>query len=385
MPKAVLASIYYGFPSRGMIIIGVTGTDGKTTTTNMIYQVLKSGGKKVSMVSTINAVIAGKTYDTGFHVTSPDPRDVQKYARMARNYGDGYLVLEVTSHALDQFRFWGIKFNMGVVTNITHDHLDYHGSWENYFQTKARLIKDVKIAVLNRDEKHFQRLAALIPQGGNITSFGSSKSADFNPRSFPLQMKMLGEYNLLNALAAAAVTVNLGVDRKIVKKSLENFSNLVGRMEEIKNSQGIKVVVDFAHTPNALEQALRTLKRETKGRLIAVFGCAGLRDEKKRPLMGKIATSLANLTVITAEDPRGQLEQINQQIVVGINSKYKKDRDFFVIGDRERAIEFAIKKLAKRGDTVGIFGKGHETSMNYTGKSEIPWSDRKIAQKYLHG
>lgn len=383
LPKAILANIFYGFPTRGLIVIGITGTDGKTTTTNMIYQIIKAAGKKASMVSTINAVIAGQSYDTGFHVTSPDPLMVQKFAKEARDHGDEYLILEVTSHALDQFRFWGIKFDIGVITNITHDHLDYHGSWENYFQTKVKLIKNVKTAVLNQDEKHFDILAK--KTSGKVISFGFSESADFNSVKFPLKMKMLGEYNLLNGLAAAAVAINLGIDRPIIKKTLENFSNLEGRMEEIKNSHGIKVIVDFAHTPNALQQALKTLKRETRGKLISVFGCAGLRDKQKRPLMGRISTSLANLTVITAEDPRGLLSSINQQIVSGIDAKFKQDRDYFVMGDREKAIEFAIKKLAKKGDTVGIFGKGHETSMNYDGRTEISWSDIKTAQKYLHG
>lgn len=385
LPKAVLANIYYGFPSKGLTVIGVTGTDGKTTTANMIYQILKDAGKKVSMVSTINAVIAGKSYDTGFHVTSPDPLMVQKFAREAKDHGDEYLILEVTSHALDQLRFWGIKFKVGVITNITHDHLDYHGSWENYFQTKAKLVKNVKVAVLNQDEKHFERLVSITPPMCNTISFGFSNAADFNLKKFPLKMKMLGEYNLLNGLAAAAVGISLGVAQSVIKKTLENFSNLSGRMEEIKNSQGIKVIVDFAHTPNALEQALKTLRKQTRGRLISVFGCAGWRDVKKRPSMGKISTNLANLTIITAEDPRGLLETINQQIMAGIDRKFKKNKDFFLVGDREKAIEFAIKKLAHRGDTVGIFGKGHETSMNYDGKTEIPWSDSQVAKKYLNG
>ncbi|QQG43428.1 MAG: UDP-N-acetylmuramoyl-L-alanyl-D-glutamate--2,6-diaminopimelate ligase [Candidatus Daviesbacteria bacterium] len=385
LPKAILANIYYGFPSRKLTVIGITGTDGKTTTTNMVYQILKEANKKVSMVSTVNAEIAGKVVDTGFHVTSPDPFMVQRFAKQALDHGDEYLILEVTSHALDQFRFWGIKFNIGVITNITHDHLDYHQTWENYFQTKAKLIKDIKVAVLNRDEKHFERLVHLTHSMSNIISFGFSKTADFNPIKLPLKIKMLGEYNLLNGLAAAAVASELGIDHKIIKQTLENFSNLSGRMQVLKNSRGIKVIVDFAHTPNALEQALKTLRKETKGRLISVFGCAGLRDEKKRPLMGRISTSLADLTVITAEDPRGLLDSINQQIVAGVNHQFKENKDYFVVGDREKAIEFAIRKLARRDDTVGVFGKGHETSMNYDGKTEIPWSDVKVAKKYLNG
>ncbi|MDO8619096.1 MAG: UDP-N-acetylmuramoyl-L-alanyl-D-glutamate--2,6-diaminopimelate ligase [Candidatus Daviesbacteria bacterium] len=382
LPKAILANFSYGFPTRSLKVIGVTGTDGKTTTTNLIYQILKDAGYKVSMVSTINAEIAGKSYDTGFHVTSPEPEDVQKYAKMAKDNGDEYLVLEVTSHALDQFRFWGVKFDIGVITNITHDHLDYHGSFENYFQTKAKLIKNVKLAVINHDEKHFNKLHQ--KTNGQVLSFGFSKNADFNPKTFPLNLNIPGDYNLQNAWAAVAVGTSLDIEKEKIKKSLENFKSLKGRMDEIKNNRGIKIIVDFAHTPNALEQALKTLRKQTAGHLIAVFGCAGKRDVTKRSLMGKISTEFADLVVITSEDPRGELDRINEQIITGIDqSKHKKDRQYFIIGDREKAVDFAINNLAKKGDTVGIFGKGHEESLNLDGKKEIPWSDFTAVKQAL--
>lgn len=380
LPKAVLANIIYGFPSRGMTVIGVTGTDGKTTTVNMIYRIMRDAGKKVSMVSTINAEIAGKSYDTGFHVTSPEPFMVQKFAKQAKDSGDDYLVLEVSSHALDQYRFWGTKFTVGVITNITHDHLDYHKTWENYFLAKAKLIKNTKVAVINRDEKHFEKLSK---KTFKIVSFGLSKQADFNPINFPFKLKMLGDYNVLNSLAAAAVADNLGIEPKVIKSSLSNFSNLLGRMEEVKNKKGIKIIIDFAATPNGLEQALKTLRKETKGRLISVFGSAGLRDEQKRPLMGAVSAKLADISIITAEDPRGYLEKINQQILEGaLKVGATLNKNVYVVPDRGEAIKFAIK-LAKKGDCIGIFGKGHEKSMNYDGKKEIPWSDQEAVKKAL--
>lgn len=341
LPKAILANVLYGFPTGGLKVIGVTGTDGKTTTVNMIYQILKAAGKKVSMISTINA--------PGLHVTSPDPFMVQKFAKDVADHGDEYLVLEVTSHGLDQFRFWGIKFEVGVITNITHEHLDYHKTFKNYYHTKLKLLKMAKIPVVKKKLK--------------------------------LKLKIPGDYNIENASAAIAVTTALGIDQVLAKKALENFTGLTGRMEEIKNSKGIKIIVDFAHTPNGLEQALKTLRKQTKGKLIVVFGSAGQRDEGKRPLMGEIAKRLADYAVVTAEDPRGELETINKQITQGA----KIGVNFFVINDRQKAIDFAINKLAGKGDIVGIFGKGHERSMNLDGKKEIPWSDKEAVEKVLHG
>ncbi len=339
LPRAVLANVVYGFPARNLKVIGITGTDGKTTTSHMIYEILKAVGEKVSLISTINS--------PGLHVTSPDPFIIQKLIKEAVEVGNEYMVLEVTSHALDQFRFWGIKFEVGVITNITHEHLDYHKTFENYRSTKLKLLKNSKIPVKYKKLK--------------------------------LKLKIPGEYNVENASAAIAVTTALGIDKELAIKTLENFENLTGRMEEVKNSRGIKIIIDFAHTPNGLEQALTTLRRLIKGKLIAVFGSAGQRDEGKRPLMGEIAGRLADYVVITAEDPRGELKSINQQIIAGVKNR----KNLFVINDRQKAINFAINKLAKKGDLVGIFGKGHEKSMNLDGKQEISWSDQEAVKKAL--
>jgi len=336
-----LANVFYGFPTKNLKVIGVTGTDGKTTTVNMIYQILKAANKKVFMISTINS--------PGLHVTSPDPFVVQKLIKEAVTEGNKYLVLEVTSHALDQFRFWGIKFEVGVITNITHEHLDYHKTFENYKNTKLKLLKNSKIPI------EYIKLK--------------------------LKLKIPGEYNIENASAAVAVTTALGIDKELARKAVENFEGLTGRMEEVKNKRGLKIIIDFAHTPNGLEQALKALRGLTKGKLIAVFGSAGQRDEGKRPLMGQIARKLADYVVVTAEDPRGELEIINKQIT----QSAKTGKNLFVIEDRQKAIDFAINKLAKKGDTVGIFGKGHEKSMNLDGKNEIPWSDKEAVEKVLNG
>lgn len=358
----------YSSPTRGLKVIGVTGTDGKTTTVNMIYQILKEAGKKVSMISTINA--------PGFHVTSPDPFMVQKFAKEALDNGDEYLVLEVTSHALDQYRFWGIKFDIGVITNITHEHLDYHKTFENYFNTKLKLIKDTEFAVLNQGIKGIQ---------GKIITFGLNKG-DFNQREVNLNLKVPFDFNIENALAALAVAFALGIDKKSAQETLERFGSVKGRMEFIKNNKGIQIVVDFAHTPNGLEQALNALRSQTKGRLISLIGAEGFRDIGKRSMMGEVAQRLSNIVIVTAVDPRGQIEIINRQITQGAKKAgARKGINFFVINDREKAIDLAINKLAKKEDLVGIFGKGHENSMNLDGKKEIPWSDFETVRKVLNG
>lgn len=348
-------------------MIGVTGTDGKTTTTNMIYQILKNAGKKVSMVSTINA--------PGLHVTSPDPFTIQKFAREALEHGDEFLVLEVTSHALDQYRFWGIKFDVGVITNITHEHLDYHKTFENYKNTKLKLIKDSKFAVVNQGILGVRR---------KVITFGLNKG-DFNQKQVKLNLKIPGDYNIENALAALAVAFALNISSEVARKSLQGFKGLQGRMQEVKNSRGIKIFIDFAHTPNGLENALKALYSPDRGRLIALIGSEGFRDVGKRAMMGEIAQKLADIVIVTAVDPRGQFEKISNQIVEGaVKAGAKIDRNIFVIEDRQKAIEFAIQN-ARRGDVVGIFGKGHERSINLDGKKEIPWLEKEAVEKALNG
>ena len=373
LPSAVLANLRYGLPAKEMIVVGVTGTDGKTTTVNMIYQILKQAGKNVSMLSTINAVIAGQSYDTGFHVTSPSPSQLYKYIKLAKEANSKYLVLEVTSHSIDQFRIWGLKFDIAVITNVTHEHLDYHKTFENYLKVKSRLIKNSKIAVLNKDDKNFSRLSQIAK--GKVVSFGLSENAEFNPSDFDIKLKLPGEFNLLNGLAASAVAINLGIEPKTIKEALENLATLEGRMEKIDNNLGINIVIDFAHTPAALEQALKTLKN--KGKLIAVFGAASQRDTQKRPLMGKIAADLADIIILTDEDPRFEdsLKIIDEIAVGAVEMGVTVNSNLFKQPNRREAIDLAIK-MAKKGDTVVILGKGHEKSMNYRG-IEQPWSDKQ--------
>lgn len=379
-PQSLLANIFFRSNSRKIKVIGVTGTDGKTTTVNMIYQILKKSGKRVSMISTINANVAGNLKDTGFHVTSPSPCVIQSLLKQATSNKDDYFVLEVTSHALDQYRVWGITFEVGVITNVTRDHFDYHKNFENYFLTKVSLLRQSKVSVINSEDENYLKMKRYARKA---VSFGLSSNADINPENTKIILKIPGGFNKLNALAAAATCSVLGIDRKLIEKALSEFEGLSGRMEEFGDSKGFRVFIDFAHTPNALKLALDTLRQKTNNRLIAVFGAASQRDTGKRPLMGKIASLAADIVVLTSEDPRSEdPKKIIEEIASGCVEKVQ-GVDLFKIESRLDAIRFAIN-LAKKGDVIGIFGKGHEKSVNIKG-IEHPWSEREVVRRFLNG
>ena len=366
------------YPASDMTVIGVTGTDGKTSTTNLIYHILKSAGFKVSMISTIKAVIGDKEYDTGLHVTNPDPFMLQKLLNEAKENGSKYAVLEVTSHGLAQYRNIGANISIGVITNISHEHLDYHKTMHNYIATKAKILKGVKYSVLNRDDKNFMTLKN--HSCGRLFTFGVKKQADFTPKTFSFKTRLPGLYNKYNCLAAIAVARILGVEDEQIRKAVLSFKGIPGRMEEVKNKKGFRVFIDFAHKPNALENILLTSRKMTKGRVIAVFGAAGLRDRTKRPIMGEIAGRLADISVLTAEDPRTEnVNRIINQISRGVQ---KTNGKLYKIPDRRKAINYAIKKLAKKGDLLLFLGKGHEKSMCF-GKTEYPWDEKEEIIKAL--
>ncbi|MCJ7740620.1 UDP-N-acetylmuramoyl-L-alanyl-D-glutamate--2,6-diaminopimelate ligase [Candidatus Microgenomates bacterium] len=394
---ARLAAIYYGFPGKYMTVIGVTGTAGKTTTTHLIYQILKSAKLKVSMLSTVSAEINGRSFDTGFHVTTPSPWALQKFLKMAKEGSSQYFILEVTSHALDQHRIFGIPITIGVVTNITHEHLDYHKTIENYRRTKMKLLDNVKYSVLNKDDQNYDYLAKRAC--GQIITYSFDQEADFRQSLLNLHPKLPGDYNLYNCLAAFAVASILKVNNEIIKKTIADFGGISGRMEEVENGCGIRIIIDFAHKPDALEQVLKTVREMTAGKLIVIFGCAGLRDRLKRPVMGEIAGKLADRIILTAEDPRTEdVREIIGEIAKGclkvkVTEADKKQNNanlrdkikyFWKIPDRQEAINFAIKKLAAPGDLIILCGKGHEQSMCY-GKTEYPWDERKAVEKAIYG
>ena len=367
---AIVANLWYGFPSRRLKVIGVTGTDGKTTTTHLIYHILKTAGKKVSMVSSVYAIVGKKEYDIGFHITTPNPFALQKLLKQSIVNGDEYFILETTSHALDQFRVWGINYEVGVVTNITHEHLDYHQTFEDYVKTKAKLLLNSKMAVINESDKSYQFLKKLVQSSKCKVQSYNSKLKVLN------QLSNLTEFNRCNYAAASLVCRKLGINEEIILKAMKVFKLPKGRLEVVYDKE-FKIIIDFAHTPNAFENVLKAIKENylnNSGRLIHVFGAAGLRDQSKRPLMGQVSGKYADLIILTEEDYRTEdPEKICQQIAEGI-----KDRQYLIIVDRQKAIGKAIS-LVKKNDIVILTGKSHEKSL-CRGKTEYPWDEFEAAK-----
>lgn len=376
---AFLAAAFYSFPSKEIKVIGVTGTDGKTTTVHMIYEVLIKAGYKASYISSLHGAIGSKIYKTGFHVTTPSAWQIQRLLRQAVSANHDFFVVEATSHGLDQNRLSFIDFAVGVLTNITHEHLDYHKTWENYALAKLKLLKMARVAIVNLEDQSYKFITANL--GKKPVTFGHGAEADVNLKNYPLSLSISGRYNLSNALAACAASKALGINSTKTIRALNKFQSVEGRMQKVSSGQKFAVYIDFAHTPNALKEALITLKAEAKGKrgeVIAVFGAAGQRDKTKRPQMGKTADNLADVIILTSEDPRTEpVEQIMADIQKGIKSK-KLNRNLFVIKNRQEAIDFAIN-LAKDNSVIGLFGKGHERSMCF-GKVETPWNEFETAR-----
>jgi UDP-N-acetylmuramoyl-L-alanyl-D-glutamate--2,6-diaminopimelate ligase len=406
-----LSAAYYGWPGQKLTVIGVTGTDGKTTTTNLIYQILLAAGIRTGMISTVNAVIGNEILDTGFHVTTPDAHEVQLYLSKMVEAGLTHVVLETTSHGWAQFRVDACEFDIGIITNITHEHLDQHGSFENYRAAKARLFSSLqgtlpkkqgnpRLAIINRDDASYDYLNDFIQV--NKATYGLGADADLRAINIEynrtglkftavhddfrvdISSRLVGEYNISNCLAALAATViGLGVDPIIAAQGIGALENIAGRMERIELGQSFTAIVDFAHTPNALKVTLEASRRMTEGRVISVIGSAGLRDREKRRMMAETSLEMANLTVLTAEDPRTEsLAQILEEMAAGARSKGGREGEtFWCIPDRGEAIRTALR-LAQPGDIVITCGKGHEQSMCF-GVIEYPWDDRIAMQAAL--
>lgn len=393
--SAILANTYFGRPSRKLKVVGVTGTDGKTTTVTLIDHILTTAGKKSGFVSTVESQIAGQKIAASLHTTTPDPWQLQKLIRLAVDQGLEYLVLEVSSHGLDQHRLAGINFEVGVLTNVTHEHFDYHKTYQNYLLAKAKLFQRSKTVILNKDDRSFKILKSKIPphrwagknQKSKIIAYSVKKQADFTPDNFQFTTELPGEHNRYNCLAAIAAASALGADKQIMQKAVASFAGVRGRMEAVKAGQPFKIFVDFAHTPNGLRQVLRAARPMVGkgGKLTVVFGSAGRRDVSKRPLMGKWAGKLADVVILTTDDPRDEpVYQINKQIAAGIRSlRYHdtyhdiKGGGYLEIADRDQAIKAAFT-IAKKGDVVLLCGKGHERSLTI-GRQEIPWDEKQAA------
>ena len=405
-----LAASWHGFPTHRMVTIGVTGTDGKSTTCNLIAHILNEAGHKCGIISTVGAWTGSSRVETGLHTTTPEPMALQGYLAEMAASGVDYAVVEVSSHGLDQDRVFGCEFDVAVMTNVTPEHLDYHHTYDEYLRAKLKLFHMVsekhtkpdvpRVIAYNADDssaKLVRRLPADvaisygIENRAKLRAFDidlSPSGTDFHVRHGSkrtrLTSRLWGRFNVYNILAAvAACWSQPGVTENVLREAVRQFDGIPGRMELVDCGQGFTVVVDFAHTPNGLRQVVETARHLTDGRTIVVFGCPGLRDRGKRPEMGRIACELAHLTVVTGDDSRTEdVNAISQEIAVGCREAGGVEgRDYYLIPDRREAIRFAVEHAAP-SDTVLLAGYGHQRTMA-VGDQELPWNEVEEARQAI--
>lgn len=407
---ANLACAFYRYPAHQLCTIGVTGTDGKTTTSNLISSLLDGAGMRNGLMTTANFKLCGQAWENTTRQSTLEALEIQQFLRRVVDADVKYAVIEATSHGLALQRVRGCAFDVGVVTNITHEHLDFHGTIENYRRAKAQLFEMLDpvrdkglgiqpIAILNRDDASYEVLKpyCAVP----ILDYGFHQAAAVRAVDVQLQAnstrfralvpgaeidvetQLVGRFNVSNCLAAIATATSLGVKPGEIARGLAGVSGVTGRMERIDEGQPFTVIVDYAHTPDSLEKVLGILRPLTTGKLMVVFGSAGERDVQKRPIMGRIAAQMADFFVITDEDPREEdREQILREIAHGAESAGKHEGcDFLCIADRTQAIASAFAH-AQAGDTVLLAGKGHEQSI-IIGREKMPWDDRQVARDQL--
>jgi len=431
---AFLANIIYRFPGRKIRVIGITGTNGKSTTANLIVKILEEAGYKVGLTSTTNFQVGDEKWENLIDKTTAGRFQSIKLLRQMVKAKCDYAVLEVSSHGIAQFRIWGIPFDVAILTNMSHDHLDFHKTFENYVATKERLFTNVakskrkrlrfpsltgkkiqllsksfaglkkervkKFIILNQDDPLFGRFnkrradlnisystknkrASLLAKNVEITEKGSS----FNLVSYKgpeiIDLKIRGLFNVYNALASISLGLTQDIDLKTIKRAVEKFEGISGRLEVIEKN-GKTVVIDYAHTPDALENVYKTVREFAKGNLIAVFGATGDRDRTKRPVMGEIAGRMADIVYLTDEEPGNEDPfRVIEEVVPGVlNSGKREGQNFFKITDRKEAIQKAIRD-AKKGDVVIITGIGHQKFRLIKGVQE-PWDERGIVALALN-
>lgn len=402
--EAILMNLRYGFPARDLKVIGVTGTDGKTTTSTWIYTMLNEAGIKTGLMTTIGYGTPNNWRQNYVHMTTVSSAELMRRIKELKAEGIEWLVLETTSHALAQHRVWGIPYSVAVMTNVNHEHLDYHGTFERYRNAKLQLFqltnqnrRGLRTGIVNADDPSAQLFAAAVAhpiryglKGGDLLAQdikaeaeGSSFTVKFNNYELRLRANLPGQFNVANALATVGVGVALGLQSDRIEKGIAALKFVEGRMNTIEEGQDFTAIVDFAHTPDSFEQILGDLKRASKGRLIVLFGSAGRRDEAKRAIQGRIAGKYADVVVVTEEDDRDvDGKQIMEQIAAGaIESGKIRDKDLFLVHDRTEAIEFAVNQ-AQAGDTVVFLGKGHEKTIERA-DGEHPWDETAEVRKAL--
>ena len=398
--RAKIISARFGNPARDLRIIAVTGTNGKTTTVNFLNEILKEAGYQTAMFSTANIEIAGEQTVNDTNSTTATVARLQKFFRDAKKADVEFALIEATSHALDQYKFEGVPIEMAIMTNLTQDHLDYHKTMENYAAAKAKLFEmNPNLVVLNADDEWFDYFNNFATESQKIT-YGEGESADVKIEKFKLYKKgseanlridnnveleiatnLPGEFNIYNMTAAAAGAYLLGISLKDIQEGIANLEGVSGRFEYATPGLPFDTIVDYAHTPDALEKLLKSAKEISKNRTILVFGACGDRDREKRPIMGKIAQDLADRIIITDEENYTEdSTQIREEIISGISKKNDKlPANIQEIPDRKEAIRKALQ-IAGKGDIVLITGLGHEVYRVIDGE-KTPWNDTQIVRE----
>lgn len=400
--QALVASLVNGRPARSMKFIGVTGTNGKTTTSFMIHKILTEAGIKTGLMTTVAYGVGDDIIDQKEHITTLSAPDLQARLAEFKQAGVEWVVLETTSHALAQHRVFDVPFDVAVMTNITHEHLDYHGTFERYAAAKAKLLKKTArrggTVIINADDRESIKVATGLcgvrtygVQQGDVRAQHIKMEAGESSYAIELDSKMMGVhcripgmFNVYNSLAAILAALAVGVDAQSSIDGLARLSQIKGRMNTVEEGQPFNVLVDFAHTPDAFERLLGDLRKHTKGKLVAVFGSAGRRDKMKRMLQGEIAGHYCDEVVLTEEDDRDvDGNEILEQIATGVQkSKKIRGKNLFLLPDRRQAIQFAMSRVSAAGDTVILLGKGHEKTIERA-DGPHPWDEISEAKQAI--
>jgi UDP-N-acetylmuramoyl-L-alanyl-D-glutamate--2,6-diaminopimelate ligase len=404
LAEAVLFNTLNGFPARGLKVIGVTGTNGKTTTSFLIHKMLHEAGYKVGLMTTVAYGAGDNIKPQVQHMTSVPVPQLMKRLKWMKAQGVEWLVLETTSQALAQNRVWGVPYSVAVMTNVTHEHLDWHGTFENYRDAKKKLFKlansnkkGLRTGVINAEDSSAELFAAAIKnpvsygvkkgdlraQDVKLTPSGSTFTAKIDEDEYKITCHLPGSFNVYNSLAVVDVGRALGLSKQQIEQGIAALKTVEGRMNTIDEGQDFEVIVDYAHTPDSFEKLFEDLKPVVKGKLIILFGSAGRRDEAKRAVQGKLAGKYGDEVVITEEDDRDiDGVEIMDEIAKGAEEAGKtRDKDLFLVHDRTEAIQFAINRAGK-GDTVLLLGKGHEKTIERA-DGEHPWDEIGTAHKAL--
>ena len=391
-----MAAAFYGNPAQEMRFVGVTGTKGKTTTTYMIKSIVETAGMKCGLVGTTGNMIGQKRIASNY--TTPDPIDLQRDLRQMADEGVQVVIMEVSAHAIDMFRLDGMTFEVGAYTNLSQDHLDYFGTMESYFECKKRFFTSgmVRNAVLNVDEETSADVlrdldvphltfgiaapADLFARDIEITEDGVSFDVKLQGmHALPINLRMTGMFNVYNAIAAASCAMVLGVSLEDIKAGLEKIENVPGRIEMLPTGTPYRVILDYAHAPDALDNILKTCRTFTKGRLIALFGCGGDRDKGKRPIMGRIGGELADLCILTSDNPRTEDPMV---ILESIREGIEETAcPYVMIENRREAIRHALE-IGQPGDVIALCGKGHETYQEIMGVKH-PFDEKVVVAELL--